>query len=145
MRSVRKPSDLTFGLLVRFGSSDPKNESIGVLDYVLNLKSDQFAATQCAGIADQYERSVSYVDLSWLGSFGQTTAGALERDFDTVPLGSGHPAAAGSWTTVSSWTLASCNNCWMRNPAECGERSHCLPFTRLPCRSRRSWHFLRNT
>jgi hypothetical protein len=31
---------------------------------VVNVESDEFAAAQCAGKADQYECSVSYVDQS---------------------------------------------------------------------------------
>jgi hypothetical protein len=40
---------------------------------VVNIESDEFAAAQCASEADEYERSVSYVDQSvaeWCDELG---------------------------------------------------------------------------
>jgi hypothetical protein len=61
MRSIWKASNLAFGLLVGFRSPDNQDESVRVLVDVINIKSD-FTAPQCAGEADQYQSSVSYVN-----------------------------------------------------------------------------------
>jgi hypothetical protein len=70
------------GLLVGFRSSDPENKSVGILLDVVNIESDDFAAAQCAGEAEQYERSIAYFDKSiaeWLDERGDRCQSRPDR------------------------------------------------------------------